>query len=451
LYEDRYQTKSFEEYYEVWHSNRCLGSGRLIASRYVVTDKADQPIGYGNCFTRKNTCSFQFKTPFNRTAFYQINAPEINDVQAIHQGVVQYLIAATDRDTTTGFTLPDVDALEPEPFDPSEYKPSPTFSTMEIDPVTIPTGSFKQILFDLAAPDDFVYQSTKRRIVLNGGSQPPSGIPLDRFASYWVGKLVYSKPTRQMINIDASFGLTLVRVNGVIVYKYAPKAITSSDLQAALDNPVFNNGDLKLGVVAGGSRPKDYFAVEFPAGENIVEIEYINDSHSIRFMASVGDEITYLTRSAAQAQLRSVGPQDAELYYFGVHSSARPDNRITLRLPETDTPAILILDSLNGVVWEIETSRDIVATIVSSNSPSTRLIGGDYGAVTHLNKPIGVYKEGRGCTLNDLAETVEDLTGVPLAGYAMDYDIGLMNVTGYTPGVEDPITEDDSSLRKACS
>jgi hypothetical protein len=68
-----------------------------------------------------------------------------------------------------------------------------------------------------------------------------------------------------------------------------------------------------------------------------------------------------------------------------------PDNRITLRLPETDTPAILILDRLNGVVWDIETSRDIVATIVSSNSPSTRLIGGDYGAVTHLNKPFGVY------------------------------------------------------------
>lgn len=466
LYEVGSQTKSFQKYYDTQFANRCVRPDGPFASRYIVTDSTGQIIGYGNCFTRNTNCRFSFENPFGRPAYYDLDVSDVANIANVHDGVLRYLIAATDRDTSKGFTIPDMGAPDQEPLNLAEYVPSPLFSAFEIDPATVPSDGFRQVVFDSASPNVVTRDTNVARIAINASRQGFSGVAVDHIAAYWVGKRTFAEPTRQMISLDVAQALAVVRINGDIVYRYRPRTVTGSDIQDALRDPVYQNGDVKLAIVSTGPRPENPFVIEFPAGDSIIEVEFINDFHVAEFMLTIGDEVTPLTRNETRDRLASANLQDADVYYFGVYESSRPDGRITIRLPDTLRPAVLVLDSHDSVTWEIESDREIVSTIVGSTSSAVQLIGGDFGDIIHLNDPFRMHDETRDCDcqrsrfrcdsnedLVDVASAVHDLIGVPLVGFAMDYDIGLMTATDYTPRVEDRIKQlrdEYAALQETC-
>ena len=159
---------------------------------------------------------------------------------------------------------------------------------------------------------------------------------------------------------------------------------------------------------------------------------------------TIEDVIEKLSEDEMATWIKTQGGQFAGLYYVGLYESDRKDTSVDLTMPATDSPVILWLTSYEAIDWNIDSLHPGSAVIVGSYAPGSRIRGAEIGQVHHLRGSWGIYRVAKQCScvagtyhcegdkdLNDVAEKLLSLTGVPLSGYASEYSASALTIQPY--------------------
>lgn len=265
----------------------------------------------------------------------------------------------------------------------------------------IPKTGFRAVYFDRRSFFPNINREHSDTIAIKYIKNELHGIAAGNFGGYWIGRLTYDQPTTKTINVIEN-GATRIRVNGVVIYET-------------------------------GMRKRE-FSHEFSAGENILEVEYANGSHTVGFKVTLQDRHTRIARSDLPGILERMQLDNAALYYAGIYVPSTRDFTVRIDPPKTDRPLVLWLDSHATVDWFVAGEREIALAIVASFKGGTNMTGGHVGKIVHLDKNLGVSNLNRKCTCRNgrfrcehtkdllyASEILADITGTPLQGYRVAY------------------------------
>ena len=459
IYEKKsYSSSSFEEYYASRYEDACNPKYFHANAKYSVYDTSGRMIGAGFCRdNEQDLCIFQFWLPFNRLALYKISEKNIGKIQNIHLNVIRFLAQVTDQEKSLNVSLLKTTDKALHPFVVSEFVPKPRIAQFNLASNEIPQSGFKAMYVDREKPNAPIYEELVDQVAIQYSYKEFHKIPPESFASYWVGKLTFDSPTSKSISISESFSDTIIRINGVVVYE---------STSARRRSKYVSYGGGFGAFVSQKNNYKKEFIYKFPIGESIIEVEHNNDYHTVGFNVTIEGEKEYLSRSRITKYLKTTELNGAKLYYVGTHGSSRKGRTIDVQLPSNGKPIVLWLDSYDVVNWKISNDSKIIATIIGSKFPGSQATGKDLGRIIHVNKPIGIRSETRSCKcsgdsfqcrsnfdVNDLAKEIRVITGMHLAGYALDYESENLKISPYRKDVEQRIKRiraADRQLKTEC-
>lgn len=452
----RSRNQSVEEFYADRYVGQCLL--HFQKAKYSVHDAANNKIASGACHQNTLTCKFRFWLPFERMATYTVNHKDVVHIAAIHKAVVTLLADATDQDLSRKVTLPDRNVALAERADPETYMPAPVMKDFNVTHADIPPTGFKAYYYSQDPNRRGVVMQIVETIALRDSKLKRNGIDVRQGSAYYLGKLNFAEPTAQKIGVHAGGTSVVIRINGQVVYSSFPKPITLTTemLEQARRMPLF---------LSSGANPVKDFVFEFPQGDSIIEVDVANTSHSLDFKIAIQDVFEKIVRREVKERITADYLQNAAVYYYAVDESNTPDFSLDIRVPKTDGPVILVLDSNRPVDWKVNHENEIAYTIVSSGSTGTRVLGRDLGETLHLNHPLRMHSETRACSCNrgfrcrdntdllDIAAAVKNLTGVELSGYAIDDEASFLSITRYSSDIRtriDVLREEEAKIRANC-
>ena len=303
----------------------------------------------------------------------------------------------------------------------------------------IPAQGYAAYYINQQSPRQTVAQENVDNIAINYVSNYFHGIPSEQFAAYWVGRL--HVPQKAWYRVSRS-----------------PRYETTRVL---LDKHIIIEGE-------GNT------SLELDAGDYLLEVEYLNNWHTVGFHFAITPAVTELDEEALPAIIAAQKlPADTVTYAVGVYESASRDNHILLQAPAGDTPYILLLGSYNAVQWDI--SGRAPALVIYNGAwhgSSVRSDGGNTpllawkGNIDHdlgEQKPRGCschgghfHCEGSGNTLGEFAERVRTMTGFPLAGYSGKYSTDALNIPEIVINAENlaasaQVQADIDAQRRSCT
>jgi hypothetical protein len=298
----------------------------------------------------------------------------------------------------------------------------------------IPSAGFRAIYFDRRNPGTAVFQENVESVAIKYAWSEFHDIPSQSFAAYWVGRLHFPESGSRQISVSQSWAKARILIDGQIV---------------------FDEGSNKS------------FEHHFSAGEHIVEVEYINNWHTVEFKVTIGEPVTELSEEELPGFfLQNVGTSP-RLYYVGLYESAAKDTSVHVTLPRTGGPVVLWLSSYEAIDWTITSPDRISAVVTSSYSPGSRVRGAGDARVVAVRDWPRVHSETRRCScsasghfhcedrehLGGAARKLEAATGLDLAGYAVDYSADLLTMKPYDRGVAERIEAQEQAneaARKQC-
>lgn len=294
----------------------------------------------------------------------------------------------------------------------------------------IPDRGFRAIYFNRDNPGQVVFQEDVDSIAIKYAWADFHQINSQNFAAYWVGRRSFDTATTRQFSVSQSWARSRVLIDGDIVFDENSRSET--------------------------------FTHAFAPGEHVIEVEYINNWHTVEFKVTIGDVIDPLTETALAAYLEARNPRPAHLYYVGLYESGRRDTSVDVMLPPSRAPAILWLTSYEAIDWNISSLPRGSTVIISSYSPGSRARGPGVGQVVHVQRAWSIHSETRRCScspggfhcedeqdLEDVAQRLRAVTGVELSGYAMAYSAPAVAVRSYGGGVARRILEQREALEAA--
>lgn len=277
----------------------------------------------------------------------------------------------------------------------------------------IPNEGFKAIYFSRSNPDSAIYSEDVESISIKYSWSDFHGIDSQSFAAYWVGQLNFEKPTTKQISISQSWAKSRILINGNVVFD--------------------------------GKNSSDTIVYEFEPGQHVVEVEYINNWHTVEYKVTIQDEILSVTGDQLASYFQDSRAGDANLYYVGLYESSAKDTTVDISLPSTGKSAIVWLSSYEAIDWKINSRDKISAVVVAAYSPGSRVSGIGAGRVMYLQDwRHGIYGETSQCScaggnfhceqksdLEDVAEQLSAVTGLNLSGYAVKYSAKSLTIQSY--------------------
>ena len=304
---------------------------------------------------------------------------------------------------------------------------------------TVPAQGYAAYYINQKNPRQTIAQENVTSIAMNYAWDKFHGIPSERFGAYWVGRLHVPQKALYYISGDLSW----------------------AKMRVLLDKHIIIEGE-------GNT------SLELDAGDYLLEVEYLNNWHTVGFHFAITPAVTELDEEALPAIIAAQKlPADTVTYAVGVYESASRDNHILLQAPAGDTPYILLLGSYNAVQWDISgRAPALVIYNVAWHSSSVRSDGGNTpllawkGNIDHdlgEQKPRGCschgghfHCEGSGNTLGEFAERVRTMTAFPLAGYSGKYSTDALNIPEIVINAENlaasaQVQADIDAQRRSCT
>ena len=276
----------------------------------------------------------------------------------------------------------------------------------------IPARGFRAFYFDRNAPRNVVFEEDVEDVAIKYAWADFHKIDSKSFGAYWVGKLTFPEATTKQFSVSQSWAKSRILIDGETVFDESNRSRT--------------------------------FTHSFTPGEHVVEVEYVNNWHTVEFKVTIEDVVETLSEDELAGRLMAQEGKFAGVYYAGLYESARKDANVDLTMPNMEGPALLWLTSYEAIDWNIGGLPAGSTVILSSYSPGSRVRGLADAQVLHLGKAPGLYRKVRQCSctaghyhcegdqdLNDLAEKVLELTGLTLDGYAVDYSAPALTIQPY--------------------
>ena len=276
----------------------------------------------------------------------------------------------------------------------------------------IPSSGFRAFYFDRNHPGKVVFQEDVDSIAIKYASDEFHRIDSGSFGAYWVGKLHFDSETTKQISVSQSWAKSRIWIDGVVVFE------NSNDRK-----PIMHT---------------------FAPGDHVIEVEFINNWHTVEYKVTVQDEVENLTEEQLATRLKAHEGKFAGVYYVGLYESARKDTSVDVRVPPTDAPVILWLTSYEAIDWNILSLHPRSTVIVSSYAPGSRVRGLESGDIRYTEAPWGIYRATAQCgcvagnfhcegsqDLNDVADKLLSVTGMPLSGYAAEYSGSVPTIRPY--------------------
>jgi hypothetical protein len=180
-----------------------------------------------------------------------------------------------------------------------------------------------------------------------------------------------------------------------------------------------------------------------PKGRHTLEIEYVNNWHTVGFTASLR-VLSDVPKTATASEIKAIDHK--EVWYAGVYESEATDKTIRLVPKMSNTVSkILILSSYSSVKWDASLLKNtgITAIIYNSQAPGSQVLNVPQGvAVFTGNIPYG-YTLKASCPTNDRlglmgCEGIDDFTKIysaitglttrPLTGFAGTYSVAELTL-----------------------
>ena len=207
----------------------------------------------------------------------------------------------------------------------------------------IPSRGFKAIYFDREVPGTVVFQENVDSIAIKYAWADFHQIDSPNFAAYWVGKLSFSAPATKQFSVSQSWAKSRIFVDGVVVFD--------------------------------ASNQSETFTHEFSPGEHVIEVEHINNWHTVEYKVTIEDVVDKLTESQLKDRLAASSAKPANVYYVGLYESGRKDSTVDVAVPDRSQPAVLWLASYEAIDWNVDALHPGSTVVVSSHSPGSRVRG----------------------------------------------------------------------------
>ena len=294
----------------------------------------------------------------------------------------------------------------------------------------MPDSGFRAFYFDRNHPNKVVFQEDVESIAIKYAWDEFHKIDSPSFGAYWVGRLHFDSETTKQVSVSQSWAKSRIWIDGAVVFDQ------SNDRQA--------------------------FTHSFSPGDHVIEVEFINNWHTVEYKVTVQDEVENLTEEQLGRWLKAQEGKFAGVYYVGLYESARKDTSVDVKVPPTDVPIILWLTSYEAIDWNILSLHPGSIVIVSSYAPGSRARGVQHGQVQHSEVSWGIYRTTSECgcvagnfhcegsrDLNDVANKLLSVTGVPLSGYAAEYSGSAPVIRPYDAAMTLRISTQREADRKA--
>lgn len=300
-------------------------------------------------------------------------------------------------------------------------KPAITWGKILNPTGEIPDTGFKAIYCDQLKPNKIIFQENVDSIAIKYNRHEFHNIDSENFAAYWVGKLKFSADTRKEISINQSWASSHIFIDGKLEYD--------------------------------GSNNNGVFIYEFTAGEHVIEVQYMNNYHTVKYKVTIQDVISQnYTEEEISSIFNKNKLQSPELYYVGVYESSAKDASIKVNLPETEHPVVLWLNSYEAIDWNINSPDKLATVIINSYSPGSHIIGKEAEQIFYLKGWWETYAESQKCTclygnfhcenkqdLLDTAKRLSNATGLKLTGYAVNNRASTLNILPYNSKIIEKI------------
>ena len=276
----------------------------------------------------------------------------------------------------------------------------------------IPSKGFRAFYFDRRNPSKVVFQEDVNGIAIKYAWADFHAIESPNFAAYWVGKLNFQSAATRQFSVSQSWAKSRIFIDGAIVFDESSR--------------------------------KNTFRHHFTPGDHVVEVEYINNWHTVEYKVTIGDVIEKLDEETLASRLQSQDGKFGGVYYVGLYESARKDTSVDVTVPETDSPVILWLSSYEAIEWNVDSLKPGSVVVVSSHAPGSQVSGSHVGQVFHSQSFLGRTGLSKRCSctaghfrceertdMNDLAEKLLSTIGVPLTGYAAEYSAAAVTIQPY--------------------
>ena len=292
------------------------------------------------------------------------------------------------------------------------YAPGSSWSGRLNPAGTVFDSGFRAFYFDRTDPSFEPIERHVNSVALSYSYDELHGIASERLGAYWIGRVKFEKDTPQRINLSLSWATARLFVDGKLIYE------------------------------GSESESIDYM---FSAGVHLIEVDYINDWHTTDFAVTFNEPLDLRSHVDIASEISNLELSNYDIYYFGTYKSHASGGKIAVDLPKSSRPAIVWLDSYEGVDWSIDSRGRPVWAIVASYEPGSSITGLSRERVILTRDEIGVRSEGRSnCTcssghfhcenegsIREAADIIAGILGKTIAGYAVAYEPRSMSVRPY--------------------
>ena len=347
----------------------------------------------------------------------------------------------------SGFTSPEY--VEPP------YQPRSTWAAKILTDGKIPERGFLAAYFDRSQGAPVFHTEEVDSIAVKYSWSDLHNIRSEDFAGYWIGQIDVPEGGKRSVSVSQGWARSRIFIDG--------KQVFPAGGAASFDSGRSSSRRVAPPAGASVSGEKGVFTHYFTPGKHLIEVEHVNNWHTTEFKVTIGE---HQAAPVSPSELRTAMGKLAndQIFYVGLYESGNQDTSVEVDLPRTGKPAIVWLDSYEGIDWSLDAPDGIEAVVIASFSPGSRVVEPEGVKVFRVKSYLGV----RGVVQNGVCDCIAGRlrcensggtrslstlmgqnTNKTLAGVATDYSVKQISVRDYDNGERERAREIAESARKA--
>ncbi len=168
----------------------------------------------------------------------------------------------------------------------------------------------------------------------NHGPSSKDTIPAEDFGAYWVKEINLSEEVTKNIDVEMSWAFCRIWIDNQVVFDES------------------------------SSGPIEY---TFSKGKHLIEIEFINDWHTVDFLFTLSDKDDLMSINLVKSELKNIYDANTEVYYIGLYHSSDYSKRTVIDLSYVQKPTIVVISSRANMYYDVVNADENVKAIIYSS------------------------------------------------------------------------------------